>query len=90
MLFDRDAGMAIYITIAILPLYFQEVMGYTAFTAGLVCFPRGVGSFIGSPVVGILGSRIDQRKLLCAGFLGLASGALSFGLVNLDIGRIRC
>ncbi|MGD0548292.1 MAG: MFS transporter, partial [Terracidiphilus sp.] len=79
-------GMAIYITIAILPLYYQEVMGYTAFTAGLVVFPRGVGSFLGSPAVGILGSRIDNRKLLCAGFLGFGICALSFGMVNLDIG----
>jgi DHA2 family multidrug resistance protein len=79
-------GMCIYITIAILPLYYQEVMGYTAFTAGLVVFPRGVGSFLGSPVVGVLGSRIDQRKLLCAGFLGFGVCALMFGMVNLDIG----
>ena len=60
-------GMCIYITITILPLYYQEVMGYTAFTAGLVVGPRGIGSFIGSPVIGILGSRVDKRKLLCAG-----------------------
>ncbi|HEY1256550.1 MAG TPA: DHA2 family efflux MFS transporter permease subunit [Terracidiphilus sp.] len=79
-------GMCIYITIAILPLYYQEVMGYTAFTAGLVVFPRGVGSFIGSPVIGILGSRIDQRKLLCAGFLGFGVCSLIFGTINLDIG----
>jgi MFS family permease len=38
-------GMCIYITIAILPLYYQEVLGYTAFTAGLVVGPRGIGSF---------------------------------------------
>jgi DHA2 family multidrug resistance protein len=79
-------GMCIYITIAILPLYYQEILGYTAFTAGLVVFPRGVGSFVGSPVIGILGSRIDNRKLLCAGFLGFAVCAFIFGEVNLDIG----
>jgi DHA2 family multidrug resistance protein len=79
-------GMCIYITIAILPLYYQEVLGYTAFTAGLVVGPRGIGSFIGSPIIGILGSRIDNRKLLCAGFLGFAVCALMFGMVNLDIG----
>jgi DHA2 family multidrug resistance protein len=79
-------GMAIYITIAILPLYYQEVMGYTAFTAGLVVFPRGVGSFLGSPVVGILGSRIDNRKLLSGGFFAFGVCALFFGMVNLDIG----
>jgi DHA2 family multidrug resistance protein len=79
-------GMCIYITIAILPLYYQEILGYTAFTAGLVVFPRGVGSFVGSPIIGILGSRFDNRKLLCAGFLGFAVCAYTFGEVNLSIG----
>jgi len=79
-------GMCIYITIAILPLYYQEILGYTAFTAGLVVAPRGVGSFIGSPIIGFLGSRIDNRKLLCAGFLGFAVCSYIFGTVNLDIG----
>jgi DHA2 family multidrug resistance protein len=79
-------GMCIYITIAILPLYYQEILGYTAFTAGLVVGPRGIGSFIGSPLIGFLGSRIDNRKLLCVGFLGFAACATVFGTVNLDIG----
>ena len=79
-------GMCIYITIAILPLYYQEVLGYTAFTAGLVVGPRGIGSFIGSPVIGFLGSRIDQRKLLCCGFLAFGICSFFFGTVNLDIG----
>ena len=78
--------MCIYITIAILPLYYQEMLGYTAFTAGLVVGPRGIGSFIGSPVIGFLGSRIDNRKLLSAGFLGFGVCSLIFGTVNLDIG----
>ncbi len=79
-------GMCIYITIAILPLYYQEVLGYTAFTAGLVVGPRGIGSFIGSPVIGILGSRIDNRKLLSLGFIGFGVCSLIFGTVNLSIG----
>jgi DHA2 family multidrug resistance protein len=79
-------GMCIYITIAILPLYYQEVLGYTAFTAGLVVGPRGIGSFIGSPIIGVLGSRMDPRKLLCAGFIGFGVCSFIFGTVNLDIG----
>lgn len=81
-------GMCIYITITILPLYYQEVMGYTAFAAGLVVGPRGIGSFVGSPVIGILGSRVDNRKLLCGGFIGFGICALMFGTVNLDIGPL--
>jgi DHA2 family multidrug resistance protein len=79
-------GMCIYITIAILPLYYQEILGYTAFSAGLVVGPRGIGSFVGSPIIGFLNSRIDPRKLLCLGFLGFAVCAFIFGTVNLDIG----
>ena len=79
-------GMAIYITIAILPLYYQEILGYTAFTAGLVVGPRGIGSFLGSPIVGFLGSRIDNRKLLSGGFLAFGLCALIFGTVDLGIG----
>jgi DHA2 family multidrug resistance protein len=79
-------GMCIYITIAILPLYYQEILGYTAFTAGMVVAPRGLGSIVGSPIIGILGSHIDNRKLLCFGFLGFGICALTFGMVNLDIG----
>ena len=83
-------GMCIYITIAILPLYYQEILGYTAFTAGLVVFPRGIGSFIGSPVIGFLGSRIDNRKLLCAGFLGFAVCAFIFGRSISPSAPTRC
>ena len=81
-------GMCIYITITMLPLYYQEVMGYTAFAAGLVVAPRGIGSFVGSPVIGVMGSRMDNRKLLCGGFIGFGLCALMFGSVNLDIGPL--
>jgi DHA2 family multidrug resistance protein len=79
-------GMCIYITIAILPLYYQEILGYTAFTAGLVVAPRGLGSIVASPIIGLLGSRIDNRKLLTAGFLGFGFCALLFGTVDLSTG----
>ena len=59
---------------------------YTAFSAGLVVGPRGIGSFIGSPIIGFLGSRIDPRKLLSVGFIGFGICSLIFGTVNLNIG----
>src|SRR6202007_1368574 len=79
-------GMCIYATITVLPLYYQEVMGYTAFWAGLVVGPRGIGSFIGSLVIGAVGSRFDPRKLLSAGFIGFGVCSLTFGEVNLNVG----
>ena len=79
-------GMALYATIAFLPLYYQEVMGYTAFAAGLIVGPRGIGSFLGSPTVGLLASKFDNRLLMCLGFVGFGICSLIFGTVNLDIG----
>ena len=72
-------GMCIYITIAILPLYYQEVLGYTAFTAGLVVGPRGIGSFLGSPVVGFSPRGSTNASCSCAGFIGFGVCALIFG-----------
>lgn len=79
-------GMGVYITITMLPLFYQEILGYTAFAAGLVVGPRGIGSIIGAPAIGYLGSRFDNRLLLSLGFLGFAICSYIFGSVDLSIG----
>ncbi len=48
--------------------------------------PRGIGSFIGSPIIGILGSRFDNRMLMSCGFIAFGLCALVFGTVDLGIG----
>ena len=78
-------GFAIYITITMLPLFYQEVMGYTALTAGIVVFPRGVGSMVGLPVIGVISNKVDNRVLLCAGFTVFGICTIYFSFVNLDI-----
>ncbi len=75
-------GIAIYSTITVLPLFYQELLGYPAFTAGLVVGPRGLGSIIGMPVIGYLGSRLDTRYLLTFGFIVFGIMSLVFGNVN--------
>ena len=47
-------GVAIYSTITVLPLFYQELLGYTAFTAGLVVSPRGIGAICAMPIIGYL------------------------------------
>ena len=44
-----------------LPLFYQELLGYTAFTAGLVVAPRGLGAICGMPVIGFLSNKVDPR-----------------------------
>jgi DHA2 family multidrug resistance protein len=79
-------GFTIYITISILPLFYQEVMGYTALAAGIAVGPRGIGSMIGLPVIGVISNKLDNRYLMCAGFTAFGLCTLYFSFVNLEIG----
>ncbi len=79
-------GVAIYSLVTILPLFFQELLGYTAFTAGLVVGPRGIGSILGMPVIAFLGSRVDPRILLSFGFGIFGVMSLVFGNLTLGLG----
>ena len=78
-------GMAIYSTVTVLPLFYQELLGYTAFTAGLVVAPRGLGAIFGSVLVGQISAKIDNRILLALGFLVFGLTTLYFGNITLDI-----
>ena len=78
-------GLCVYSTITVLPLFYQELLGYTAFTAGVVVFPRGIGAIIAMPVIGYLGAKMDARYLLTFGFFVFGIMSLAFGDVNLSI-----
>jgi MFS transporter, DHA2 family, multidrug resistance protein len=78
-------GVGIYSTTTVLPLFFQELLGYTAFTAGIAVAPRGIGAVCGMPVIGYLSSKVDPRYLLTFGFLTFGLTTLYFGNVTLQI-----
>jgi DHA2 family multidrug resistance protein len=68
-----------------LPLFYQELLGYTAFTAGLAVAPRGLGAICGMPVIGYLSNKVDPRYLLTFGFGLFGLTTLYFGSVTLGI-----
>ncbi len=53
-------GAVVYALITLLPLFFQELLGYTALAAGLAVAPRGLGALFFMPVTGILTAEIRQ------------------------------
>lgn len=67
-------GFALYGSLVLMPLWLQILLGYSSYDAGVAMAPRGMGSFLAMPAVGLLISRYDARKLLATG-LGL--GALT-------------
>jgi len=79
-------GFVLYIQVSILPLFYQEVLGYTALTAGFVVAPRGLGSMMGLPMVGLLSQKVDNRWLLFLGFVIFCAMSVALSFVNLSIG----
>jgi DHA2 family multidrug resistance protein len=78
-------GAVLYGTTAILPIYMQTLMGYSAFDAGLAMTPRGFGSFASMLVVGRVVKKIDNRLLMTGGFLGFAAVWWHMSRLNLDV-----
>jgi len=65
-------GFSLLATTALLPLFVQTLLGYTATDAGLVISPGGFAMLLMMPVVGILSGKIDARWLIATGFVGCA------------------
>ncbi|MDR6937396.1 DHA2 family efflux MFS transporter permease subunit [Luteibacter sp. 3190] len=66
----------------VMPMWVQEVLGYTATWAGFVVAPIGVLAIIMSPLVGAFQNRFDLRVLNTVGF-AIFAGA-SFYMANLS------
>jgi len=90
---DRNfaAGSVIMLTVMIgffssmvlLALFTQKVLGYDAWTSGLVLAPGGVGNLLSLVVAGRLITRIDQRWLLALGCLLNAYATYEMSAVTL-------
>lgn len=78
-------GGCLYGFIVLLPLFYQELLGYTAFNAGLIVSPRGIGAVIAMPIIGILTAKIDNRWLIGGGLFIFGICGIWFGEITLAI-----
>jgi DHA2 family multidrug resistance protein len=79
-------GFVLYGSMVALPIFLQTLLGYPSATAGIALAPRGLGSFIGMPLVGMIIGRVDPRKLLAAGLVGAALSLIALSHLNLNAG----
>jgi DHA2 family multidrug resistance protein len=79
-------GFVLYGSLVLLPILLQTLLGYPSLQAGIAMAPRGMGSFIGMPMVGFLIGHIDARKLVAAGLLVGGVTLLWLGQLNLSAG----
>src|SRR5262249_51000070 len=79
-------GFVLYGSTVLIPLLLQTLLGYPALQAGIAMLPRGLGSFIAMPLVGMLMSKFEPRKLLGLGILGASFAFYQFAHLNLNVG----
>ncbi len=81
-------GVVLYGVTAMLPLFLQTSLGYSALDSGLAVSPRGIGSLLSMIVVGFLVNHIDGRILLACGFA--IFGYSTFLLSHINLGISMC
>jgi MFS transporter, DHA2 family, multidrug resistance protein len=67
--------VGVYATMALLPLFLQQLQGYPVMQAGFLLAPRGVGLAIASVFAGKYANRLDPRLIAFSG-MGLVAWSL--------------
>jgi EmrB/QacA subfamily drug resistance transporter len=71
------SGLSLYAAMLLLPLYYQEVRGQDALTAGLLLAPQGLGALLSRPV-GPIVDKIGARTIVLAGTCLCALGTVPY------------
>ena len=82
-------GAILYSTLAILPVFLQHLLGYTAFLSGVTISPRGIGAIVGLALATKLTRRFGMRFVMAVGFAILALSNFIFGSLNLNIAMVN-
>jgi len=78
-------GAVLYGTLAMLPLFLQTLMGYSALKSGLTVAPRGMGAFTAMVLAGILSDKIPLKIQIGSGFLLLFISNYMLANINFQI-----
>jgi DHA2 family multidrug resistance protein len=79
-------GFVLYGSMVLLPIFLQTLLGYPALEAGFAMLPRGLGSFLAMPIVGVLMSKFEPRKLLAYGIIVASYSLWMLSQINLNAG----
>ena len=79
----------LFATTYLLPLFLQQMLGYSATDAGTVLSPAGLITMVEIPLVGyVLTKGFDPRKMIVAGLIILVTGIWWMSSLNLEISKI--
>jgi DHA2 family multidrug resistance protein len=87
VLFAAFLGLALYGSVFVLPVFLQQLHGYTAMQTGMVILPGALASAFTMAIVGRFSSKFDARPMIVFGaFMFLASMTM-LSRLTLDAGQ---
>ena len=87
LIFIFIVGIILLATMALLPPFLQNLMGYPVVDVGLILAPRGLGTMMAMVVVGRLSGRVDPRYMLFFGMLLTAFSMWEMTQFTTDVSR---
>ncbi len=84
--FSFIAGLGIFATIYLTPLFLSQVRGYSALQIGLAIFSTGIFQILSIPVYSYFANRVDLRWLLMFGLACFAFSMWNFMPITHDWG----
>jgi EmrB/QacA subfamily drug resistance transporter len=81
-------GLAMFASLVVLPLYFQQIHGHGALAAGVLVAPLGVGAAVAAPLAGRISDRVGSRNLALAGGFVAALAAFAFTWIGPGTGEV--
>ncbi|TQN28493.1 EmrB/QacA subfamily drug resistance transporter [Haloactinospora alba] len=76
------SGIVFYGSLVLLPLYYQQVPGYSVLGAGLVLASQGVGALLARSLSGRGTDRVGTRAIVLAGLVAAVMGTLPFAVLD--------
>jgi EmrB/QacA subfamily drug resistance transporter len=72
------AGIATNGPMLLLPLFFQNIKGFSVLDAGLILIPQGVGMLLARPLIGKLTDKLGARTVVMVSLIFAIGGSLPF------------
>lgn len=79
-------GMTSFASIFIIPLFLQQIRGYSVMDSGLIQMPRMLVMILIAPVAGRLFGKVDSRLLILVGISFMMMGYFYMAGFTLDVG----
>ena len=85
LVFIFVVGIILLATMALLPPFLQNLMGFPVLDVGYVLAPRGIGTMFSMMFVGKVIGNVDPRRLIFAGLLCIVFSLWEMAQFNTDI-----